>query len=45
MLDEIDATQFMEWMAYWQIKDEEDTRSGLAADAVAGVRNHRRGGR
>lgn len=45
MLDEMDAHQIAEWMAFFKIEDEEQRRSALAAKAEAGVKNYKRRGR
>lgn len=45
MLDEMDAGQLAEWMAFDEIKRDAERKAELEAKAQQGVRNHRRGGR
>lgn len=45
MLEEIDASQLSEWMAYDKIQHDEVKRDQLATQATAGVKNHKRGRR
>lgn len=42
MLDEMDAPHLAEWMAFFQVKEEERKRAELAAKAEAGLQDYRR---
>lgn len=42
MLDEMDAPQFVEWIAFEHIQSEDRKRAELADKAVSGVQNYRR---
>lgn len=45
MLDEMDAGQIAEWMAFHQLQDEAQKKAELAAKAERGVRSHKRRGK